>query len=209
MTKFDFTNVISTRKYDFTKQIALYNDTVERAHKVYNSEGDNGGKVRAIMGSLFETIAYQICMLVNPNLVILHNDYKTLALEDDDGNVYTNDVQVDHHVYLRDELVLIIECKTYLDKSMLIRAVDEFKNIRKHHAITSDKVLPTAIFTGQFDVNKNTFGFFNSTNSFDTFVVNSTRKRNSKLPLHKTLDPLDVNRLQQFADYVDNIVNNS
>tara|TARA_B100001250_G_scaffold380127_1_gene371332 strand:- start:15 stop:659 length:645 start_codon:yes stop_codon:yes gene_type:complete len=209
MTKFDFTNVISTRKYDFTKQIALYNDTVERAHKVYNSEGDNGGKVRAIMGSLFETIAYQICMLVNPNLVILHNDYKTLALEDDDGNVYTNDVQVDHHVYLRDELVLIIECKTYLDKSMLTRAIDNFKEIRIDHAITSDKVLPCAILTGQNSVNKNRLGYAKCLQPFDLFLLNSTEKRSSKKPIYQTLDPLNVNKCQRFADYVYNIVGNS
>ena len=193
-------------KYDFTDVISYYNDELVKAGKVYNSGTNQGGKVRGINGKLYETIAMMICMLVNKNLVIKHNDYINIASR---SGVYFIKKQVDLHVYLRDELVLIIECKTYLDKSMLIRAVDEFKNIRKDHAITSDKVLPSVIFTGQFDVNKNTFGFFNSTNSFDTFVVNSTRKRNSKLPLHKTLDPLDVNRLQQFADYVYNIVGNS
>ena len=209
MTKFDFTNVISNRKYDFTDVIAHYNDTIERAHKVYNSKGNKGGEVRAIMGSLFETIAYQICMLVNPNLVILHNDYKTLALEDDDGNVYTNDVQVDHHVYLRDELVLIIECKTYLDNSMLDRAISNFKLIRRHVKLTTDKVLPAVVFTGQKCINDETFMFNKEEEPFDQFVVNSTPNRNSKLPLHKTLDPLNVNMLTQFADYVYNIVGNS
>ena len=193
-------------KYDFTKVISHYNSTLLDAQLKYINEDNAGGKVRGTVGKLYEQIATMICLLVDNNLVIKHNDYKR---EYSPCGEYFNDSQVDLHVYLRDELILIIECKTYLDKSMLIRAVDEFKNIRKHHAITSDKVLPCAIFTGQFDVNKNTFGFFNSTNSFDTFVVNSTRKRNSKLPLHKTLDPLDVNRLQQFADYVYNIVNNS
>ena len=193
-------------KYDFTEVISHYNSKLLEAQLKYINEEDAGGKVRGINGKLYEQIATMICMLVNNNLVIKHNDYKR---EYSPCGEYFNDSQVDLHVYLRDELVLIIECKTYLDKSMLIRAVDEFKNIRKDHAITSDKVLPSVIFTGQFDVNKNTFGFFNSTNSFDTFVVNSTRKRNSKLPLHKTLDPLDVNRLQQFADYVYNIVGNS
>lgn len=193
-------------KYDFTNVISHYNSTLLDAQLKYINEENAGGKVRGTTGKLYEQIATMICMLVNSNLVIKHNDYKR---EYSPCGEYFNDSQVDLHVYLRDELVLIIECKTYLDKSMLIRAVDEFKNIRKHNAITSDKVLPSAIFTGQFDVNKNTFGFFNSTNSFDTFVVNSTRKRNSKLPLHKTLDPLDVNRLQQFADYVYNIVGNS
>ena len=209
MTKFDFTNVISNTKYDFTKQIALYNDTIERAQKVYISKGNKGGEVRAIMGSLFETIAYQICMLVNPNLVILHNDYKTLTLEDKDGNIFTNDVQVDHHVYLRGELVLVIECKTYLDKSMLTRAIKEFEGIRNDHAITSNKVLPCAILTGQNSVNKNRLGYANCEQPFDLFLLNSTEKRSSKKPIYQTFDPLDVNKCQRFADYIYNIVGNS
>ena len=196
-------------KYDFTNEIALYNDTVREAHKVYNSEGDNGGKVRSIMGSLFEKIAYQICMLVNPNLVILHNDYKTLTKKDKDGNIYTNDVQVDHHVYLRDELVLVIECKTYLEKSMLTRAIKEFEGIRIDHAITSDKVLPCAILTGQNSVNKNRLGYAKCEQPFDLFLLNSTEKRSSKKPIYQTLDPLDVNKCQRFAEYIYNIVGNS
>ena len=117
--------------------------------------------------------------------------------------------QVDLHVYLRDELVLIIECKTYLDNSMLDRAISNFKLIRRHVKLTTDKVLPAVVFTGQKCINDETFMFNKEEEPFDQFVVNSTPNRNSKLPLHKTLDPLNVNMLTQFADYVYNIVGNS
>ena len=58
-------------------------------------------------------------------------------------------------------------------------------------------------------INDETFMWQKEEEPFDQFVVNSTPNRNSKLPLHETLDPLNVNMLTQFADYVYNIVGNS
>ena len=193
-------------KYDFTDVISYYNDELVKAGKVYNSGTNQGGKVRGINGKLYETIAMMICMLVNKNLVIKHNDYINIASR---SGLYFIKKQVDLHVYLRDELVLIIECKTYLDSSMLDRAISEFTKIRKHHAITSDKVLPCAVFTGQQCINEESFNFLHEEEPFDMFVTNKTPNRSSKLPIFQTLDPLNVNVLTQFATYVDNIVNNS
>lgn len=193
-------------KYDFTDVISFYNDELVKAGELYISEGNQGGKVRGINGKLYETIAMMICMLVNKNLVIKHNDYIKIASR---SGKYFIKKQVDLHCYLRGELVLIIECKTYLDNSMLDRAISNFQLIRKHRKITTDKVLPCAIFTGQKCINDETFMWQKEEEPFDEFVVNSTPNRNSKLPLHETLDPLDVNKLQQFADYVYNIVGNS
>ncbi len=193
-------------KYDFTDVISFYNDELVKAGEVYISEGNQGGKVRGINGKLYETIAMMICMLVNKNLVIKHNDYIKIASR---SGKYFIKKQVDLHCYLRGELVLIIECKTYLDNSMLDRAISNFQLIRKHRKITTDKVLPCAIFTGQKCINDETFMWQKEEEPFDEFVVNSTPNRNSKLPLHETLDPLDINKLQQFADYVYNIVGNS
>ena len=193
-------------KYDFTDVISFYNDELVKAGEVYISEGNQGGKVRGINGKLYETIAMMICMLVNKNLVIKHNDYIKIASR---SGKYFIKKQVDLHCYLRGELVLIIECKTYLDNSMLDRAISNFQLIRKHRKITTDKVLPCAIFTGQKCINDETFMWQKEEEPFDEFVVNSTPNRNSKLPLHETLDPLDVNKLTQFADYVYNIVGNS
>ena len=193
-------------KYDFTDVISFYNDELVKAGEVYISEGNQGGKVRGINGKLYETIAMMICMLVNKNLVIKHNDYIKIASR---SGKYFIKKQVDLHCYLRGELVLIIECKTYLDNSMLDRAISNFQLIRKHRKITTDKVLPCAIFTGQKCINDETFMWQKEEEPFDEFVVNSTPNRNSKLPLHETLDPLNVNMLTQFADYVYNIVGNS
>ena len=92
---------------------------------------------------------------------------------------------------------------------MLDRAISEFTKIRKHHAITSDKVLPCAVFTGQQCINEESFNFLHEEEPFDMFVTNKTPNRSSKLPIFQTLDPLNVNVLTQFATYVDNIVNNS
>tara|TARA_E500000305_G_scaffold42859_1_gene33191 strand:+ start:324 stop:926 length:603 start_codon:yes stop_codon:yes gene_type:complete len=193
-------------KYDFTEVINLYNDTLAPLHKQYISEGNQGGKVRGTVGKLYETIAHMICLLVNPELEVKHNDYINIASR---SGRYFKKTQVDLHVYLRDELVLIIECKTYLDSSMLDRAISEFTKIRTHHAITSDKVLPCAVFTGQQCVNEESFNFLHEEEPFDMFVTNKTPNRSSKLPIFQTLDPLNVNVLTQFATYVDNIVNNS
>lgn len=189
-------------KYDFSDVIRLYNDTLTPLAESYKNSKNMGGKVRGTVGKLYENIAHAICLMVNPNLTILHNDYINVPSR---SGVYFKKTQVDLHVYLNDKLILVIEGKTYLDSSMLDRAISEFNKIRR----VKDKMLPCAVFTGQECINEETFMWFHEEEPFDAFVVNSTTKRDGKYPIFQTLDPLNINKLTQFADYVDNIVQRS
>ena len=189
-------------KYDFSDVIRLYNDTLTPLAESYNNAKNLGGKVRGTVGKLYENIAHAIVLMVNPNLTVLHNDY--LHVPSRSGK-YFKKTQVDLHVYNKDKLILVIEGKTFLDSSMLDRAISEFDKIRR----VKHKMLPCCVFTGQQCVSEESFLWFHDEQPFDLFVVNETKKRDSKYPIFQTLDPLDVNKLTQFADYVDYIVKRS
>lgn len=179
--------------------IEHYTNTVAPLAETYRTTANAGGKMRGSVGKLYEDVAQGIVYSVDPSLVVKHNDY---ILIESRGGQYYKKVQVDLHVYKDDELVCIIECKTYLDSSMLDRACSEFDKIRRVYPN-----VPAAVFTGQFDVKEETYSWFKDECEFETFVVNETKQRDSNNPIYKTCDPLDYTVMQEFADWVRTAVN--
>lgn len=175
----------------------FYTDGVALLHEEYLSNGQ--GAVRDAVGKLYENLCYKIVNEVDPSLKILKNDY--LSLYSKSRKFKLDNIQVDWHVYKDNKLVLIIECKTYLDVCYLKRAIDDFETIRK---IKPD--VPAIIFAGQDAVGKDTWGYYREEYEFDTFFVNQSKKRSSSKPIFKTQDPLDLTELERFAAHVRKIV---
>ena len=183
----------------FDSVIAHYEQSVAPLNEQYTNTLNAGGKMRGTVGKLYEDIAQGIVYSVDPTLVVKHNDY--ILIESKGGHHYKK-VQVDLHVYKDGELVCVIECKTYLDSSMLDRACSEFDKIRRVYPN-----VPAAVFTGQFDVKEETYAWFKDECEFQTFIVNQTKQRDSNNPIYKSCDPLDQRVMQDFADWVSNCVN--
>ena len=183
----------------FQSVIDHYTRSVAPLNEQYKNTLNAGGKMRGTVGKLYEDIAQGIVYSVDPTLEVKHNDY---ILIESRGGQYYKKVQVDLHVYKDGELVCVIECKTYLDSSMLDRACSEFDKIRRVYPN-----IPAAVFTGQFDVKHETYDWFKDECEFETFVVNQTKQRDSNNPIYKTCDPLDTQSLHSFADWVRNCVN--
>ena len=183
----------------FESVIAHYEQSVAPLNEQYTNTLNAGGKMRGTVGKLYEDIAQGIVYSVDPTLEVKHNDY--ILIESKGGHHYKK-VQVDLHVYKDGELVCVIECKTYLDSSMLDRACSEFDKIRRVYPN-----VPAAVFTGQFDVKEETYAWFKDECEFQTFIVNQTKQRDSNNPIYKSCDPLDQRVMQDFADWVRNCVN--
>jgi len=182
---------------NFANVIYHYNKTISSLSQLREEKGQ--GAVRDAIGTLFHEIAVMIVKMVDDDLDCKKNDY--MVKYSSSGKYKISNLQVDVHVYKNGKLVLIVESKTYLDACYLKRAVEDFTQIR-------DVVgnVPAVIWSGQNAVGKNTFGYYNEEYEFETFFVNQTKKRNSNNPVYKSCDPLDVNELKRFYDYVKSIV---
>ena len=188
-------------RYDFDQIIANYDRTVAPLHEEYLAILNQGGKMRGTVGKLYEDIAQGIIYAEDDQLVVKHNDY--VLVESFPGSDTFMKVQVDLHVYKDNELLAIVECKTYLDRSMLDRACSESEKIREVYP-----GVPTAVFAGQFDVADNSFDWYNHRFQFETFVINQTYRRDSKAPVFKTCDPLNMEAMQSFAQWIQSLIDN-
>jgi len=177
--------------------IEWYNNEVSTLASLRESDGQ--GAVRDGIGKIYETLAQKLINDVDPTLECKHNDYLTKYSKS--GKYKVDNVQVDLHVYRGEELLFILESKTYLDACFLKRAVEDFREIR---GIVGD--VPAILFAGQDAVSENTFGFYDEECEFETFFVNTTKKRSSARPIFKTRDPLDEEVLINFKNHVAKLV---
>lgn len=186
-------------RYDLTKAFEIYSAAISPLHAQYQAEDNAGGKMRTATGDIFETVAQAVIYAVDPSIVCKHNDY--ILLESSPGSGLINKVQVDLHLYKDGELMALVEAKTYLDKSMLTRAVAEFGYIREEFPN-----VPSAIFMGQQATDIERLEWMKDRHNFATFTVNQTKQRRSTSPIFKTRDPLDNEALQSFAAWVQSVV---
>lgn len=182
---------------NFQSVIDYHTSVIEPLYEQYVAAQNSGGKMRGTVGKLYETIAYQIVKMVDPALELKKNDY--VRVPSVSGKFFIK-TQVDWHVYKNGVLILIIEGKTYLEKSMLGRACTEFANIRRVHPDVK-----ACVFTGQYDVAEESANWFADECEFEVFVVNQTKTRRSDFPIYQTKDSLDVNALQEFYNFVESV----
>ena len=192
--------MLTATRYDFTQALNLYKETITPLYEQYLNSDNAGGKMRATVGDLYETIAQSIIYTVDPTIVCKHNDY---ILIESKGGKYFKRTQVDIHCYKDGELLCIIEGKTYVDSSMLDRACSEFDKIRRAYP-----GIPAAVFSGQNAVNEESMNWFKDETDFETFFINVTKQRRSDAPIFQTCDPLDVTVLQQFAEWIQQCLDN-
>lgn len=186
-------------RYDLSKALEIYTNTVAPLLTQYQAESNAGGQMRSATGDLFETIAQAIIYAVDDSIVCKHNDY--IAIESSPGSGRFNKVQVDLHLYKDGELLALVECKTYLDKSMLTRAVTEVGYIREEFPD-----VPAAIFMGQMATDIERLEWMQDRHGLETFTVNQTKQRRSDKPIFKTGDSLDDAAMQSFAAWIQSLV---
>jgi hypothetical protein len=181
-------------RFDLSEALRIYRDAISPLHAKYLVETNAGGKMRASMGDLYETVAQAVIYAVDPSIVCKHNDY--VLVESKGGNHYKR-TQVDIHAYKDGELAFIVEGKTYIDSPMLDRACSEFDKIRRVYPN-----VPAAIFAGQDATDAESAAWFADETDHRIFIVNQTKQRRSAAPVFESADPLDPKALQQFAQWV-------
>ena len=166
----------------------------------------HGGQQRGAAGKLFEDLFND---LIDCTSLSIAKD-KYVRSREINGLTIDN-LQVDKHLVKDDQLVIVGECKAYLDVSMLKRAVMDFYSIvRSPDAANLRKV---CVLAGQLCGSASSRQYYIELCQELTgltpeiFTVCSTKQRDGKIQLH---DPafqdnfsLDVDELQRFISWID------
>ena len=108
-----------------------YKKTLDECYIAYNNK--EMGVVRESMGKLVENFVDDVCNMLNQNFDVnidcKFGESDRIPITNKSGRVLG--FQVDKHIYIDSELKAVVECKSYLDRSMLIRASDDIGRIKE------------------------------------------------------------------------------
>jgi hypothetical protein len=155
----------------------------EYCNRAWNA--NEGGKRRKIMGDLGEEISRRIiefCLNVLnvKNFKVYTGSKKKIMCKIDDDAYFK--VQVDKHVEIDNNLRIICEAKTYLDKTYTERANADFSLIRKYNTI-GDKKIFSCIISLQDCIKKETLSFFMRDGHIDNVFFLMDLKRSAIKPI--------------------------
>ncbi len=209
----------------YSKEIGVALDNIDDFHKKLNEinnhycnlawECEWAGKRRSLMGDLGEVITTEIINYCVEKLGI--SDYKVYRGGEKkikcvkSANSYFM-AQVDRHLEIRQILALILESKTYLDKTFIERANYDFYLIKKHKENKND--IFAFIISLQNCIKKETFNFFMEEGNIDECFFLMEGKRNGNRPIwdpkHRKEIKKDllvncinkiISKLKPFTDY--------
>lgn len=140
-----------------------------------------GGPLRKRMGEIVEELVEYIWNNLSdkyPNVkakICIGSD-SPIKIIDTLGN--SIEESVDRHCYINDQLVLAIECKTYLDKCYLQRADSDFNLMKTNHNFQS------IIVSLQDGIGKDAYNFFMNRGNVNKVYYLADGKRNSSRDKH-------------------------
>ena len=163
------------------------------------------GQQRGAAGKLFEDLVDDL--LFNTERELAAEKYVTSR---EINGLSLGNLQVDKHIVYKHQIETLVECKAFIDSSMLKRAVSDFNEICQSPDAPNVKKL--AILSGQACLAPNTRTFIlDNCNQMtgitpEIFVVNTTKQRTGTKQLH---DPrfesnfqLDVAELERFVAWL-------
>jgi hypothetical protein len=183
-----------------------YNSKISKLPLLYKEQG--GGAVRGACGSIFETFVLDMCS--EHNISSLKNDYKSSKTID---SICISNLQVDKHLYKGSNMVAALEVKTYLDLSMLKRAIFDFIELN------SSPDVPThctyGVVMGQMAMGSDSLQYYSKLfhsmvgKNLYFFVLNKEKTRNSKKPIYKEQYrenfEIDIAELEKFEQYLSSL----
>lgn len=126
------------------------------------------------------------------------------------GVVVTNpggsvNIGVDWHLYIYNKLVLVNECKSYLDAAFLSRAYAYINMIKQHEGNEDVKSIVTALESA---VDQNTLNFYMYNDVIDRCYFFTAGKRLSVKPLYlkENWRPLNTHTVISMVSFIDGVV---
>ena len=181
--------------------IKNYKRRLADGQKIFGRGGQQRGAAGALFEDLIDDLLFDTGRELAADKYVNSREINGLSL----GNL-----QVDKHIVYRHQIETLIECKAYIDASMLKRAVADFSEICQSPDAPSVKKL--AVFAGQACISPvtRTFTLDNCQQltgiTPEIFVINIAKRRDGNKQLH---DPrfednfqLDVSELERFVAWL-------
>lgn len=188
--------ILSQTIVEFNQILDKWCDTFSTNYKPGKMRADRGEDIEQIVRNIIK----QIAVATNTNLTAKrgNNDKKELHIQNTD--IYKMH-QVDVHIYLNDEFIAVIECKSYLDSCYYVRACDDFDLFRKFHYNVKK-----FIFTLEncIDPDTKTFIDYVKDNVCDDIFYMMNGKRSPVKPIYDTKyrKIINENNLLRFIDVI-------
>lgn len=156
----------------------------------------SGGELRTAMGSLVERLTDLIWNELQnkyPQIdsKIVSGPSSPLTIMDGFGNSITE--SVDRHCYIDGNLILAIECKTYLDKCFMQRADSDF------HLMKTSNDFDAIVISLENAVADVSYNFFMNQHNIDNVFFLSSVKRNSAKHISKNRQNIEYELVDQLV----------
>ena len=170
----------------------FYNELLDRLERASNL---SGGALRQEMGDMVETFTDEIWNFLCEKYPCVNAEIKKgpidpITIVDKDGNCITE--SVDRHCYINNNLVLAIECKTYLDKCFMQRADSDF------HLMKTSNNFDAIIVAFENAAAENTFSFFMNQGNIDNVYFLASSHRNSSRHISRNKDNIKKDLVDNF-----------
>jgi len=166
----------------YLKMSELYEAVVQ----YYNTntdklENETGGKIRSGRGNTVEGIMDIIGKSLNFDCRVGTSDKQRITIVSN-GREYSQEHQVDRHLYFDNRLVAIVECKAYLDSCYYVRACSDFKRMKKRYPH-----IKAYVFALENSISDEAVAFtdVDYDNSCDGIFYMCNGKRSSSKPIYK------------------------
>lgn len=95
-----------------------------------------GGKIRHCRGEFVETFVDIICQELGVVCRDGRFDKHIISTTNTDGKRFTKAHALDRHLYdQNNQLIAVVECKSYLDSCYYVRACSDFKRMKMKHPL--------------------------------------------------------------------------
>lgn len=158
-----------------------------------------GGKQRGSSCKIQEQVMFELITNICLAIGLYHNDF-IIKKGDLKGNgfIISNpggmiDVGVDWHLYIKDRLVLINECKSYLDTPFLSRAHSYIDRIKK---VPGNEGVKAIITSMENSTKSEALGFFMYDSVIDGCYFFLFGSREAKKPIYLAENWKQINRVE-------------
>jgi hypothetical protein len=174
----------------FEKYQKMHYDEHSNMAENMSSKNGEGGAIRGKRGELVELIIENLWKDINPNNFSNKEKFKIKSVC---GN-YTIKKALDRNLYKDNQLVAMVECKSYLDEGMLQRAISDSEELNEYN-------VPKIVVALENSMKDETFCYWLSKNKLQNVFFLVDGKRSSSKPLYEKKYLKNLNKAEFIKMY--------
>ena len=165
-------------------------------------EGLKGGGIRSVRGGLVERLVKTLWESLSEENTTVEQGKWDYQVVDTDGHIHKGAGGVDIDCYKNGELVCVVECKAYLDKCYLERAVVDFEYLQLNDTARKAKKIVVSL---ENSIAAKSLAMIRAmkVNTLSDIFFLCDGKRSSEKPLYKKefFKPINPDKLNSLVEF--------